>query len=187
MNSVVRIIALLLLTYQPTASAGNRQYRNLGNPVEYCFHFSQSKVIEVLKDPQRQLTPPPEPLHGSFRERNGYVFSFGTFDQYTKRYWNGKREREDEISPPEAGRIGTIEADFTVRVASRALNETVVSVDVKSFQQQVGRRYQLFPHMQKVGRMVSVKSDTYYEYLFLLRLGELLGETGMPPIKGSAD
>jgi hypothetical protein len=169
------------------SNAGSRRFTDLANPTEYTFHTESAKVIDILKVCGKRAAPLPEPLSGGFRERDGFLYKFGLFDQYTNRYWAGKRERDEDISPPEAGRIGTIEADFKVKVSSKGLNETLVTVVVASFQQQVGRRYQLFPHMQKVGRMVSVKSDTYYEYLFLLRLGELLGETGMPPIKGSAD
>jgi hypothetical protein len=187
MNSLASLIFVSTLVFQHPSVAGDRTYQNLGNPTQYTFHAPKVRVLELFKNSKRRLAPPPEPLHGAYIEREDYVFSFGTFDQYTSRYWTGKREKDEDISPPEAGRIGTIEADFNVKVASISPNETLVTVVVESFQQQVGRRYQLFPHMQKVGRMVSVKSDTYYEYLFLLRLGELLGETGMPPIKGSAD
>ena len=168
------------------ARTGQR-YENLHNSTEFLFSSSESDVIRVLKDPDRKLAPPPEPLHGSYRPTADYVYGFGFMNWYTRRYWTGRREKDEDVDPPEAGRIGTIDGDFEVQVIPVKGDHTLVRVVVKTFQQQIGRRYAIFPHFHKTHVSVDVKSDTYFEYLFLLRLGELLGEKGMPPIKGRDD
>lgn len=166
------------------ALAENHQhYENLHNPTNYLFNVSKEKVIEIFRDSRRRLAPPPEPLHGSFCEDTGF-FEFDLMNFYTTRYWTGRQETDEEVDPPEAGRIGTIQADFEVHVVSTSENQTLVSVAAKNFKQQVGRRYKIFPHFHKGPVFKDVKSDTYFEYVFLLRLGELLGEKDMPPLKG---
>ncbi|MEO6004464.1 MAG: hypothetical protein ABIZ04_20585 [Opitutus sp.] len=190
-TTLTRLIFVSLFVAQSasTAAFGNvhQRYNNLHNPTEYVYDTPLARVMDVLRDPKRVLAPPPEPLHGVMVKRGTVVYSFGLSNHYTKRYWAGKEERSEEVDPPEAGRIGTIDADFDVRVSSKDDSTTVVSVSVEDFSQQVGRRYKIFPHFHKSHVSVNVKSDTYYEYLFLLRLGELLGEKNMPAINGTDD
>jgi hypothetical protein len=55
------------------------------------------------------------------------------------------------------------------------------------FTQEVGRHYTLFPDFHKTGTRVDVKSDTYFEYSFLRRIGKLVGEKDMPPLNEGAE
>lgn len=176
-------IALFLLLFQCSAlGADVRRYINLNNPTEYLFSFSNEKILQIM----REVHGPKSwgPLAGSYYEERG-VYEFGVFNFYTQRYWSGRLERSEDINPPEAGRIGTIQNNFIAHIIPKGENRTLISITVESFEQQVSRRYRVFPHFQKVPVFVDVKSDTYFEYLFLLKLGEMLGEKNMPLIKGS--
>lgn len=187
MKTIICLTSILVLLCSSGCMNIHQRYENLKNPTEYLFNSTEATVMETLRDSKRLIAPPPEPLHGAFWSKGDVVYSFGVYDHYTKRYWTGKVEKEDEVDPPEAGRIGTIQARFEVRVMAKAANQTLVSIASKNFEQIVARRYSVFPHFHKGPVFVDVKSDTYFEYLFLLKLGELLGETNMPPIKGRAD
>ena len=161
--------------------AGERRQQDYGNPTEYIFAVPLVEVEGVL----RKVRGPNSwgPLAGSYYEESG-TYGFGTSDYYTKRYWMGRQEKPEDVSPPEAGRIGTIQCHFTVRLMPKSEKQTLVIVTVDSFEQQVGRRYRIIPHFRKEPIFAKVRTDTYYEYLFLTKLGELLGEKNMPPIKG---
>jgi hypothetical protein len=173
--------SLIMLCLVCSGLASERSYQNLGNPTAYVFSASREKVLGIL----RAVRGPNSwgPLAGSYYEEEG-VYGFGLFDIYTERYWNGRIERREDIDPPEAGRIGTIQVHFRAQLISKGPDQTLVSVTVDSFEQQVDRHYRIFPHFQKVPKFVKVKSDTYYEYFFLRKLGDLLGEKGMAPING---
>lgn len=183
MKASLRICLLCVILVPKILLANQQRFENLHNPTEYIFAASKAKVLETLRDAKRQLTPPPAPLEGSFRAgaSSEAVYHFGFMGVYTRRYWTGRREKKEEVVPPEMGRIGTITGDFDVYVISKDKEHTLVKVTVVRFRQQVGRLFFLDKPMRD-----DVKSDTYYEYLFLLRLGELLGEKNMPQIKGSS-
>ena len=170
---------ILLGISPPDLLANDQRYENLHNPVEYVFNNSEAKITEAL----HHMHGPDESgrFYGAYVDG---VYGFGFHNFYTTRYWSGRQEKDEEVVPSEAGRIGTIQADFEVRVVSKTANQTLVSVIGTQFEQQVGRRYRLFPHFHKGPVYENVKSDTYFEYLFLLKLGELLGEKNMLPIKG---
>jgi hypothetical protein len=189
------LIVVILISDCPAIAGSHQRYENLGNPTEYNFNSSKAKIIRALRDSRRVLAPPPEPLHGSFVEEGeigkklggkDVFYGFCINSLYTTRYWTGRQERNDEVSPPEAGRIGTIQANFYVHLISKDATHTLGSVTVDSFEQQVGRAYRIYPHFHKGPVYQNVKSDTYFEYLFLRRLGELLGEKNMPPLKGKS-
>ena len=101
---------------------------------------------------------------------------------YAVNYWTGKQETEKEAYPPEAGKIGEIEATFIVKISPQG-TQTLVTIELERFVQQVGRHYTLANHFHKTATLENVKSDTYFEYVFLKKLGELLGEPNMPEIK----
>jgi hypothetical protein len=180
MTTKIFMVLTLLSIQGPGFAAENQRYKNLGNPTEYVFSKPLGEVLSVL----RKVHGPESwgPLAGSYYEDQG-VYGFGLFDFYTKRYWGGREEKREEVDPPESGRVGTIQNHFIAHLVPKGDNQTLVRVAVESFEQQVGRRYKIFPHFQKVPVFVDVKSDTYFEYLFLRKLGELLGEKDMPPIK----
>jgi len=173
------LITVLLVTCHAGA-ASHQRYANLTNPTQYLFSVPKAKIVEML----REIHGPKSwgPLSGAYFEDKA-IYGMDVYDFYTKRYWTGREEKREDVDPPEAGRIGTIQADFEVHLLSKDDNQTLVSVSVKSFTQQVGRRYKIFPHFTKAPVDIDVKSDTYFEYLFLIKLGELLGEKDMPPIK----
>jgi hypothetical protein len=179
------LLPILFLIGVTGCSANSQRYENLHNPTEYLFSASKERVMEILRDRDRRLTPPPEPLHGAFDTSGDAYYHFSFDEVYTNRYWTARRETKHEVEPPEAGRIGIIDGDFNVRMIPKGEDQTLVTVTVVHFRQQVGRHYAIFPHFHKTGTRADVKSDTYYEYLFLLKLGELLGEKNMPPLKGS--
>jgi hypothetical protein len=174
------MLALFTL-WTAVLAANDRVYRNYSNPTEYVFSVPIEEVVTLL----RGIHGPRSwgPLAGSYFEDKG-TYGFGVFDYYTTRYWVGRQERHDEIEPPEAGRIGTIQCDFTARITARDESHTLIRVTPDTFEQQVGRRFRIFPHFQKAPVLEKVKSDTYFEYLFLTKLGALLGEKDMPPIRG---
>jgi hypothetical protein len=163
-------------------AAAPQRFENLENPTEYVFAVPLDRIVKLLET--RHGPNSWGPLGAGF---NRGTYQMGVYDYYTKRYWTGKQERKEDVNPPEAGQIGTISATFEVQLAAKDDQHTAVSVSVKTFEQQVGRRYRMFPHFQKGPVLTKVKSDTYFEYLFLTMLGELLGEKNMPPLKGPAD
>jgi hypothetical protein len=177
----VPVMLALFTVFVADLTANDRVYKNYSNPTEYVFSVPVEKVVTLL----RGIHGPRSwgPLAGSYFEEKG-IYGFGVFDYYTTRYWVGRQERHEEIDPPEAGRVGTIQCDFTARITAKGESHTVVTVIPESFEQQVGRRFKIFPHFQKVPIFEKVKSDTYFEYLFLTKLGALLGEKDMPPIRG---
>lgn len=160
----------------------HQRYENLQNPTEFLFHASQAQILAILQNEKAPLAPPPEPLRGAFMPEGTYMFS--VYDHYTRRYWSGRQEERGEVDPPEAGRNGTVMANFEVHLAKHGDSLTMVSVKVRNFRQQIGRRYHFFPHLHKGPVIVPVSSDTYFEYAFLRRLGDLLGEKEMPSLKG---
>lgn len=178
------VVLLLTLCVQCFSNAAEyRRFQALGNPTEYLFSKPRSEVLAIL----RSVKGPGNwgPLAGAYIPDED-LFSFGVSDFYSKRYWVGPQEQREDVDPPEAGRIGTIQNRFEARLISRD-DRTLVVVKVVYFEQQTGRRYKIFPHFHKGPVFADVKSDTYFEYLFLFKLGELLGEKGMPPLKGSPD
>jgi hypothetical protein len=162
--------------------SNGRRYENLHNPTAYTFTAPSSKIIAILKE--RHGPESWGPIGAGFYEG---VYGLGIDDYYTRHYWTGRQEERGEVDPPEAGRIGTITATFAVQIVAKSENRTLVSVTVETFRQQVGRRYTMFPHFHKRPVYADVKSDTYFEYLFLHQLGELLGEKNMPVIHGSPE
>lgn len=178
------ILIVVFVVWLPKAWGSDRFYQDLGNPTEYTFSASVAEIVEVLRDIQGAGSW--GPMAGAYYEDEG-TYGFGVYDFYTIRYWTGHRETDEEVDPPEAGRIGTIDCHFTAHFIPQGEMETLVRISVDSFEQQTGRRYRIFPHFQKVPVMKEVKSDTYFEYLFLSKLGELLGEENMPVIRGSPD
>lgn len=174
-------IVAFFLAALPVGASSSQHYENLRNPTEYIFSASSAKILEILRKVHGSESW--GPLAGAFFEEEN-VYKMNVFNFYTTRYWTGRQETDEEAHPSEAGRIGTIQADFEVHLVFKSASQTLVSVTVKNFEQQVGRRYRIFPHFHKGPVFEDVKSDTYFEYLFLLRLGELLGEKNMPPIKG---
>jgi hypothetical protein len=184
MNPKIVIVLLFLSMSYSSLAANPQRYQNLGNPTQFVFSAPYAEVLAVLRKERGPRSW--GPLAGSYYE-DERAYGFGVFDYYTKRYWAGRQEKRAEVDPPEAGRIGTIQNHFLAHVIAKGDTHTLVSVTVESFEQQVGRRYKIFPHFKKVGVFVDVKSDTYFEYLFLFKLGQLLGEEDMPPLKGPAD
>lgn len=178
-NLFLQLLVFVSVTDISVGKSGQR-YRNLGNPTSYEYTASEERIVELLMKIQG-----PEswgPLAGSY-DKDKKVYGFGVSDYYTKRYWVGRTESESEIDPPEAGRIGTIQNHFLAHVEAIG-KKTLVRIEVEYFEQQVGRKFRIFPHVQKVPVFVEVNSDTYFEYLFLFQLGQRLGETNMPVIKG---
>jgi hypothetical protein len=163
------------------AGCASGPLESLSNPTEYVFSSSSDKVRAVL----RPVGGPESwgPMAGSYAEEKG-SYHFGFFDLYTQRYWKGRIEKKEDVDPSEAGRIGTIQGDFTAQITAIDADHTRVSIHVDNFEQQVGRRYRITPHFHKGPVFEVVKSDTYFEYLFLSKLGGLLGEKNMPPLKG---
>jgi hypothetical protein len=157
-----------------------RRYENLHNPTAYTFTAPRSKIIAILQE--RHGPESWGPMGAGF---DGAWYGLGIYSYYTRRYWTGRQEERREVDPPEAGCIGTITATFGVQITAKSEDRTLVAVTVETFKQQVGRRYTMFPHFHKRPVYAEVKSDTYFEYLFLHQLGELLGEKNMPAIHGS--
>jgi hypothetical protein len=180
LNNRVRYIYVLWVFVLWTScglAASGQVYRNLGLPTSYVFSKPKEEVIAVLKSIQGPSTW--GPMAGAFfNDRD--VYGFGVFDFYTDRYWRGRREKANEVSPPEAGRIGTIQANFVAHIESRGRDKTYVRVEVEEFEQQIARRYRLLSHFAKVPVFAKVRSDSYFEYLFLFTLGKRLGEFEMP-------
>ena len=179
--SLVTLLAFLSLgfTWQYT------RYENLANPTEYLFSFPADRVKEALrlwkKGPGRTGI-----LGGGFVSGDKFAISTPQ-GYYTERYWTGPRENVGiNPSEPETGWIGTIEAVFDVLIIPEG-EKCRVKVVPYNFQQHVGRTYTLVPHFHKTGKYKRVKSDTYFEYLFLTELGVILGEKNMPALKGRSD
>lgn len=158
------------------------RYENLGNPTVYVFSVPVGRIKEALKVYEKMDTAP---LRASFYSENEFGFSIPV-EYYTKRYWTGPREKDGDVDPPEAGKIGTLQAGFNVRIFPEG-DKCRLKVEVRRFELQVGRHYVIYPHFHKTGKDMKVKSDTYFEYLFLAKVGELVGEKGMPPLKGSGE
>jgi hypothetical protein len=180
MKRLIIFAALMITVRCYGVPLKHQRYENLGNPAEYLFNATPEQIRSALeRRPKHYFSP----LDGGFL--NNEEYSLGVYEYYTRRYWTGYQETDEDVDPPEAGKIGQITATFVVHFVPKSENQTLVSVAVSEFTQQVGRRYVLRPHFHKTHKSVTVKSDTYFEYLFLLKLGELLGEKNMPPIKGS--
>jgi hypothetical protein len=175
------ILSALFSVFLGELVADDRRYQNYGNPTEYTFSAPIADVLAILQKAGGRNGW--WPLGGAYYDDEG-KFGFGVYDYYTDRYWSGRREKSEEVNPPEAGRIGTIQCHFSVHATPKGELKTLVSVTADMFEQQVGRRYRMFPHFQKGPVFIKVNSDTYFEYLFLTKLGGLLGEKDMPAIKG---
>ena len=164
----------------------HQTYKNLNNPTNYVFDADQIKVNAVVE----KLTSGDDKLDGIFLiphvmrlyKASDCQIRIVVYPCYSSSYWVGPEETDVEW--PEAGRIGQIEADFVVNVMPKG-QQTLVAVEVKDFVQETGRTYGIFPHFHKTGIRKNVKSDTYFEYVFLRKLGEQLGETNMPALKSA--
>jgi hypothetical protein len=177
-------VCLGLCFATPCWATPHRRFEPLGNPTEYLYSRSVEDVVTQL----REIQGPNSwgPLSGVFVEKD-QVYRLGVFDHYSSRYWTGPKERSEDVDPPEAGRIGTVQARFVAQVVPSGKQHAMVTVRVETFEQQVGRRFKVFPHFRKVPVFRPITSDSYFEYLFLSKLGELLGEKDMPMIIGSPD
>lgn len=178
---ILFITAVSAATNLRAASQGSMRYQNLENPTRYIYRADAKRVEEVLGSLRHATVGR---LYVFRTEPEGYRLSAGPY--YSPRYWRGRQEQEGEVSPSSAGKIGEIDAWFFIRLTPQG-EQTLVSIEVDKFEQQIGRTYAIFPHFRKVPRLVKVKSDTYFEYYFLRKLGEMLGEKDMPPLKGSDD
>jgi hypothetical protein len=188
MNKVIQSVIYTAIIFGISGCqilGGSHQvYINLGNPTQYLFNADQVKVNTAIA----KLTTGSGAINGTFLIPH-VMRLYKTFDNqirivvypcYSSSYWSGPQETDVEW--PEAGRIGQIEADFIVTIVPQG-QQTLVTVEVKEFVQQIGRKYALFPDFHKTGIRENVKSDTYFEYTYLRRLGEELGETNMPVLK----
>lgn len=175
-KSLIMLYCLMLLTGCGTMAAFHCKYRNLNNPTSYSFHSEEGRVLKVIKGMDGyRLTS----------EANVYALQewgigIMILPHYSSDYWNGVHE--EDVEYPEAGKIGQIQGKYEIKVTKNG-DQTLVTVDAAKLFQQTGRKNVIFPDFKTVGVFKKVPSDTYYEYLFLHKLGELLGETGMPEIK----
>lgn len=164
-----------LVPYSLTVNA-HQKYEDLKNPVEYVFDFPIGQVEHTL-DKMNGL----EMGISHFSTRSGeYGYFWGlVVEGYCSRYWDGPIDENDDSS----GRIGEILGFYDIEVSDIS-GKTRVAVKVYELKQQIGRRWYFFPCPKKIGIWSKIKSDTYFEYLFLLNLGERLGQKGMPPLRG---
>jgi hypothetical protein len=179
--------ALLLIGWTALLGSGFAQssvrYENLGNPTDYVFHAS----VDKIKSATTLLTSSHIIPNLNFGTNMDGDLVFGPIPSYyTKRYWTGPRQNGGIESEPEDGWIGVLSAGFEVKMIP-AGEKCRVQVVPSYFRLQVGHSHTIFPHFMKIPKFKTVKSDTFFEYLFLQKLGELVGEKDMPPLKGSAE
>src|SRR5690242_759745 len=106
--TLLRAICLICCTMATDGFA-----KEYNNPTTYTFSATKDSVIAVL----RKIHGPRTwgPMAGAYLDDEG-VYALNVGDYYTKRYWSGRQESATEVDPPEAGRIGTISAEFEVRL-----------------------------------------------------------------------
>lgn len=168
-----RLIFILLATVLLTSCSSHQKYTNLGNPTSYTFHRDYKAVtskIDYLKGINID-----DYLSIGNRDGKYYIYIAEHSSTY---YWDGPDEIGD---PPESGTLGQITGFFDIVIQDKG-TETNVEVKKRELKQIVGRHYS-FPEMNKVPTWKNIKSNSFFEYLFLHRLGQELGEDGMPPLK----
>jgi len=130
------IISLVLFVASgcSIASAGAQRYKNLGNPTGYLFSAAASRVHEMIDHMEQKSI---DGLEFVYRNTvtGGTEISVGPV--YAVNYWTGKQETEKEAYPPEAGKIGEIEATFIVKISPQG-TQTLVTIELERFVQQWG-------------------------------------------------
>jgi len=178
MKFMKKIIFIILISTSLLGANPHQKYKNLGNPTEYIFDFPVQRIEAALDE----ITPSRIGDIVIYKlSQNSIMRGFTIDTGYYPRYWDGPIERDEDVKPSEAGKIGEIDGTFDFKIESIG-DKTRIKVEVAQLQQQVGRTYRIFPHFRKTGVYVRIKSDTYFEYLFLSKFGSLLGQKGMPPL-----
>lgn len=151
-------------------------HKNLNNPTSYVYSKHIQEVRKAVDDMLfRQLDDSGKVT--SWADGSLHVF---VQDLYSKDYWTCEPDAGTDF--PASGKIGQVTGHFGITIEPLG-EKTRVRVDVEELRQQIGRRTVIFPDYKTIPVEKSVPSDTYYEYLFLHKLGEKLGETDMPGLR----
>lgn len=175
-QNCIILYLLLLFAGCGTLTSAHLTYKNLENRTSYVYNTERMVVLEAINK-----------LDGEFLTESIYLYVLADGKigivmrpHYSNNYWNGVRE--EDVEYPEAGKIGQIQGEFEIKITESG-GRTAVEVSVVKLVQEIGRENVIFPDFKTVGVYKKVPSDTYCEYLFLHKLGELLGEKNMPEVK----
>lgn len=160
---------------------------NLGNPVEWTFHADEARINSVLYSMAdfRGSSPSEVYREGTWAVELPEHEKYYLLSAY--RHMSPYHTIDDPPHNLTGDVVGRVNAAFRIVVQSKGDGLTLVSLVpvyyymITSFEE---RWFSfLFPHGKNVMYTEPVPTSTYYEYAFLLKLGELVKEKGMPTIK----